>query len=230
MCQDAADKRDEVGTKMLGIQNHRRLLRAGSVSLDRVGSFSDGVFAIVVTLLVLGIRVPTLDGPGVSNQLVHALAAMAPNFLVYALSFAIVCIWWVAHTHLLAILVRADRGFVWFNCLFLLCLAFIPFPTALLGRYPGQAVAVIAYALATTAAGLSFAWMRYYSFFIAHLIRKSIARDLLRSAMLKSTMNPILHLIAATLALVNTNAAMAVIVLAPIVFLIPTRLEISEGD
>jgi uncharacterized membrane protein len=90
----------------------------------------------------------------------------------------IVCIWWVAHHHLFHLLRRSDRGLLWFNSVFLLWLAFIPFPTALLGDYPRERVAVMCCAGVTALAGLSFAWMRYYCFFIAFLTHEGLDRKL----------------------------------------------------
>jgi len=112
----------------------RGLFRVGEMSTGRIEAFSDGVFAIVITLLVLEIHVPQVSTPAISAVLTKALIAMWPKFLAYMLSFAIVCIWWVAHHHLFACIARSDRGLLWFNSLYLLWLAFIPFPTALMGR------------------------------------------------------------------------------------------------
>jgi uncharacterized membrane protein len=104
----------------------------------RIEAFSDGVFAIIFTLLVLEIHVPQVQDKGNSASLELSLLAMTPKFLSYILSFLLVCIWWVAHNHLFHILKRSDRGLLWLNSLFLLRLAFIPFPTALMGDFPRE--------------------------------------------------------------------------------------------
>ena len=131
---------------------------------SRIEAFSDGVFAIVVTILVLEIHVPQVQGKDVSGALAHSLLAMAQKFLTYILSFVIVCIWWAAHHNLFHVLKRSDRGLLWLNSLFLLWLAFIPFPTALMGDFPGERIAVICYGTLNTLAGLasrSCATMRF---------------------------------------------------------------------
>jgi uncharacterized membrane protein len=69
---------------------------------SRIEAFSDGVFAIIITLLVLEIHVPQVQGKDISAALAHSLLAMAPKFLTYILSFVLVCVWWVAHHHLLS--------------------------------------------------------------------------------------------------------------------------------
>jgi len=86
------------------------VFRVGSMSVGRIEAFSDGVFAIVVTLLVLEIHVPKVTGPNLSQALLASLYTMLPKFLSFALSFMIVCIWWVAHHHLFHLLGKADRG------------------------------------------------------------------------------------------------------------------------
>jgi uncharacterized membrane protein len=102
----------------------------------------------------------------------------------------------VAHHHFVALLAKSDRGLLWLNSLFLSWLAFVPFPTARLGDYPNQRVAVVCYGAVMTLAGLSISWMRFYAFYIGKLIVAALDRTLLKRAMLKSAMNPLLHLIA----------------------------------
>jgi uncharacterized membrane protein len=202
-----------------------RLFRVGEAPTSRIEAFSDGVFAIIITLLVLEIHVPQVQGKDVSAALAQSLLAMAPKFLTYILSFVIVCIWWVAHHHLFHILKRSDRGLLWLNSLFLLWLAFIPFPTALMGDFPGERIAVMGYGAITTLAGASFTFMRYYAFYLAKLVDESIDRSLLRSAMLKSALNPVLHCIAVLLAFVDTRLSIALYIILPLIFFIPSKLE-----
>ena len=201
------------------------LFRVGEMPTSRIEAFSDGVFAIVITLLVLEIHVPQVQGKDVSAALAHSLLAMAPKFLTYILSFVLVCIWWVAHHHLFHVLKRSDRGLLWLNSLFLLWLAFLPFPTALMGDFPGERIAVMGYGTVSTLAGVSFTFMRYYAFYLAKLVDESIDQHLLNSAMLKSALNPVLHCIALLLALVDTRLSIALYIILPLMFFIPSKLE-----
>jgi uncharacterized membrane protein len=119
----------------------------------RIAAFSDGVFSIVITLMIFSIQVPQIHGdPG--PALTRSLLALTPKFLTYGLSFVIVCIWWVAHHHLFVVLAKSDRGLLWLNSAFLFWLASVPFPTALLGDYPKQRIAVVCYGAAMAMAGL----------------------------------------------------------------------------
>jgi uncharacterized membrane protein len=197
----------------------------GVMPTSRIEAFSDGVFAIVVTLLVLELRVPAQSSLGASGTLWHALTRMSPIFLSYGLSFGITCIWWVAHHHFFALLKRSSRTLLWLNSLFLFWLASIPFPTALLGNYPNDTTAVMCYGAVMTLAGLTFSTMRYYACFVGKLVDPGMDPRLLRSAMRKSISNPILHSLAVLLALVDRRLALALYVLIPLLFFMPSRLE-----
>jgi uncharacterized membrane protein len=201
------------------------VLRVSEMSTARIEAFSDGVFAIVITLLVLEIHVPHVVGPNISAALTKSLLALMPKFLSYILSFGIVSIWWVAHHHFFDLLRRSDRGLLWFNSLFLLWLVFVPFPTALMGDYPGERIAVMCYGGVMALAGACFSWMRWYAFFAADLTYADLDRKLMRRAMWKSLLNPFLHLVAVLLALVSTRAAIALLVIVPLMFFFPSKLE-----
>jgi uncharacterized membrane protein len=203
----------------------RRLFCVGELPTARLAAFSDGVFAVAVTLLVLEVHVPQASGPQLSENLLHGLLEQAPKFFSYALSFMIICIWWVAHHHLLDLVRRTDRGLLWLNSLFLLCLAFVPFPTAMMGDYPRERVAVMFYGAVTTAAGICFACMRFYVFYVGRLVGETLDRRLMRGAMLKSAMNPLLHAAAVLLALVDTRLAMVLYTLLPLTFIVPSALD-----
>jgi uncharacterized membrane protein len=159
-----------------------RLFHFGEMPTSRIEAFSDGVFAIVITLLILSIQVPQIQGRNPGPALAGALQGMIPKFLSYALSFAIVCVWWLAHHHLFAILVKSDRGLLWLNSVFLFWLASVPFPTALLGDYPHERLAVVCYGAVMSMAGVSFSSMRFYAFYIGKLTVPGLDRKLLRRA------------------------------------------------
>jgi uncharacterized membrane protein len=201
-----------------------RFFRVGDMATSRIEAFSDSVFAVILTLLVLEIHVPELHGDHIASALAHSLLAMAPKFMAYILSFVIVCIWWVAHHHLFNVLVRSDRGLLWINSTFLLWLSFVPFPTALMGDYPREALAVMGYGAVTTLAGLSFCLMRYYAFYIAKLVDPRLEPRLLRAAMIRSLLNPLLHVVAVALALVDVRISMALYLALPLMFFIPSAL------
>ena len=126
----------------------------------RIEGFSDGVFAIAATLLVLEFGVNSKDDLG--TQLLH----LWPSYLAYVTSFVTIGIIWMNHHHTVSLLGRADRTMLFINNLLLLTVAFLPFPTRLVGddlrHGGGEEAAVLAYtATLVLMAVLHQVWWRY---------------------------------------------------------------------
>jgi len=140
------------------------------VSTERMEAFSDGVFAVAITLLILDVHVPFLQhGALVLNaHLWRALTDQWVSYVTYIVSFIIIGIMWVNHHSMFCYVVRVDRPFLFFNLLLLMCIAFIPFSTALLSAYIQQPdssgnsfmqnshVAAAIYGAVSTATGFAF--------------------------------------------------------------------------
>jgi len=114
---------------------------------ERVEMLSDGVFAIVVTLLVLELRVPAIAHERSSSELLAALLAMKTKFIGFTLSFVFVINLWFSHTVLFRVFTKIDNVMLWLNNLLLLIICFIPFPTALVGEYPGNVVGLLLFGI-----------------------------------------------------------------------------------
>ncbi len=119
---------------------------------DRIVNLSDGVFAIAITLLVLDIRAPDIPQNMVSSQLPGALLSLWPKFLSYILSFVGISAFWLIHHSIFRPIRSYDRILLYLNFLFLMIVAFLPFPTSLLGEYGDRQLPVAIYA-ATLAVG-----------------------------------------------------------------------------
>jgi uncharacterized membrane protein len=109
---------------------------------NRLEAFSDGVFAIVITLLILDVRFPA-DQP----LTLETLRGMAPHVLAFVLSFVIVGVYWVSHHNMLHFIKAVDRQLLWLNLALLLIVVFIPFPAALLGQHSESRLAVTLYGI-----------------------------------------------------------------------------------
>lgn len=107
---------------------------------SRMDAFSDGVFAIVVTLLVLELKVPKLENP-TAAALWAGLMKEKSSFIGFTLSFFYVASVWYSHVYLFKVLYQVDSVIIWLNNLSLFFICFIPFPTALIGQYTHNAVA-----------------------------------------------------------------------------------------
>jgi uncharacterized membrane protein len=128
------------------------------VETGRLEAFSDGVFAIAATLLVLLIEVPRDAGDGLG----HALVNQWPQYLAYVLSFVAIGIMWVNHHAVLTHFERADRPFLFLNLGLLMCIAFAPFPTALVAEHLHERTAALAYGLSFTVTALFFNGVWHY--------------------------------------------------------------------
>jgi uncharacterized membrane protein len=163
--------------------------------LARLEAFSDGVFAIAITLLVLEITVPLVA----DTDLLRALAEEWPSYLGYVISFLTIGWVWIGHAAITSHMKRADSLFVRLNLLLLLVVAFLPFPTRLMADYFGESeperVAVVFYGvvLLAIAALVSILWR--YALGAKELLRADVTDDELTELRSKTTPGLILLLL-----------------------------------
>jgi uncharacterized membrane protein len=120
---------------------------------NRLEAFSDGVIAIIITIMVLEMKVP-------HDTTVEALLRLWPVFVSYALSFLIVAIYWVNHHHLLHLLKRVNAKVLWLNNLLLFCMSLMPFVTGYMGENHFVPLSVSMYAVVAFASALAFLFLR----------------------------------------------------------------------
>jgi uncharacterized membrane protein len=145
------------------------------MSRSRFEAASDGVFAIAITLLVLGLAVPVLGKAVSESSLTHALQALWPNFVAYLLSFAVIGIMWNNHHMLFRTVERLDRTTWLLNLLLLGITAFIPFSTAVLGAYSSLRPAEVLYGVTLVAASITYNVLLHY--LIAHRAFRAFVTD-----------------------------------------------------
>jgi uncharacterized membrane protein len=194
-------------------------------STTRLEAFSDGVFAIAATLLVLEI--------GVSSQgdLGRELLDIWPSYLAYATSFLVIGIIWLNHHHCVSLIGRVDRTFLFVNLLLLLVVSFLPFPTKLVAQYlekPGEREAVVAYAVTMLLMAVIYnCWWRY-----ARRSRRLI-RDGVHDARLRAVdraFNPGVPAYAAVLGLAFLSPLASVVVTLVIaLFYLPSAALFERG-
>jgi uncharacterized membrane protein len=130
----------------------------------RLEAFSDGVFAIAVTLLILEIHVPARQH---AETLGHELLRIWPSYLGYLTSFLTIGVMWINHHYVFELIARVDRTMLLLNTLLLMLIAFVPFPTAVLAEFietgGARSAAVLYGATLTLTAMTYFAWWRYAS-------------------------------------------------------------------
>jgi uncharacterized membrane protein len=141
------------------------------VETTRLETFSDGVFAIAITLLVLEIAVPHLEEPG---RLGQALLDLWPSYIAYATSFITIGIMWVNHHSVFRQIRESDHRFLLVNLGLLMCISFVPFPTTLLADYAwggnGESAA-LAYGITLTITAVFFNLLWRYAAWNGRLLR-----------------------------------------------------------
>jgi uncharacterized membrane protein len=127
---------------------------------NRVEALSDGIFAIVLTLLVLELRVPHIDAPNSADELATALWDLMPKFVAWVISFVTVCVIYLNHHRLFSLLSRLDHSLFWRNANLLFWTTAIGFATALMGDYASNRLAVSFYGIVGALMALGFVLFR----------------------------------------------------------------------
>ncbi len=208
----------------MSTQNNRDV--SSLLSTNRLEAFSDGVFAVAITLLVLNLQVPQLAASVVSKDLLPKLFDLRPKLLIYALSFVIVGIYWVAHHNTFHYIKRSDRNLLWLNILLMMCIVFIPFPTALIGQYPEQQISVVIYAgtLMITGCALQLLW--WYATSGYRLVDREIDPQLVQGATRRNLMAPLIYLLAIGISFLRVEASLVFFILVPVYYIFPGRIDL----
>jgi TMEM175 potassium channel family protein len=180
------------------------------VSTSRLESFSDGVLAVAITLLVLNIQVPPLGG-----RLAHELAHQWPQYAAYATSFLTIGIIWVNHHAMIGRLQAADHGILMLNLVLLLTIGLIPFGTALLANYlragHGQNLAAGVYGGVLLAMAVAFATLNWHILFHkVQLLPADLTVALRRRILMRSVIGVVPYVLATALAVVSPYPTLAI--------------------
>lgn len=199
------------------------------VTLNRVEAFSDGVFAIAVTLLVIELHVPDLEHV-TNGELADALLDDWPSFAAFALSFATILVMWVNHHGIFTLVHHADGRFLFANGFLLLSVTAVPFPTAVVARYldtgAGEAaVALYAGVFVVIALGYNALW--WAAAYRRRLLTEEITPSQVAGVSRRFYVGPPVYGAAVGLALVN--AYLGVIVLAGL-WLFWTVMALDPGQ
>ena len=180
---------------------------------DRLTAFSDGVIAIIITIMVLELHVP--HGSDAS-----ALAAIAPGLLTYVLSFIYVGIYWNNHHHLLHTVTRVDGLILWANLHLLFWLSLFPFTTGWMGQNHFTTVPTALYGIVLLLAAIAY-YLLQQEIIRAQgqesILKKAVGRDW------KGRLSPLLYVLAVVAALRFAWLAQGILAIAALIWLIPDR-------
>ncbi len=184
----------------------RAAFERDSVEFGRALTFTDGVFAIAITLLVVGIEVPKIPDTQSVGELASELGEISGSFISFVISFLVIGRYWIAHHAFCSHLARMDQGFLFLNLLYLMFVAFLPFPTSLLGNFFENPLSITIYA-ATVAAVSGMEVVLFADARRNHLLESEIPDDVFRWGALMSTTPVIFFLLSIPLAYVSTTLA-----------------------
>jgi TMEM175 potassium channel family protein len=182
--------------------------RERTLELDRLVNFSDAVFAIAATVLVLSISFSLqLKQPDLDRKLWHEFGDVVPQVLAYALSFFIIARNWLGHHRMFKMIRRIDGRFIALNLVVLGLIALVPFPTEVYGNYPNERPALIVYCVAISAPSIASTVMFRYAAQGNRLIDPSTPPEWLTHSLLRSLTIPAVFLSSIPLSFVAVGLA-----------------------
>ncbi len=204
----------------------RGLARAEEIEYDRVLFFSDAIFAIAITLLVVDLQVPDVPHLDSADQLRDSIAQIGG----FALSFAVIGLFWVAHHSLFRYIKGLNRQLVLLNLLFLGCVAFLPYPTSVLSAAGDQVPATVFYAASISATGLAETAVWLYAVHIRELALPGVPPSVHRWVLLRILRAPVVFLASIPFAVRQPDLAKYLWLLVFVSGLVLRRLEPPEAE
>jgi uncharacterized membrane protein len=185
----------------------------GGMGSERLTAFTDGVVAVIITIMVLDLRAP-------ETASLAGLLPVGPKLLAYALSFVYVAIYWNNHHHFFKLVPRVTGALLWANLNLLFWLSLIPFATGWMGEHPAAPAPTAAYGVSLLMPAI--AWYIMQTAIIAAQganspMAKAIGRDL------KGKIAPVLYLAGVALAFVSTGVSQALYAVVALMWLVPDR-------
>jgi TMEM175 potassium channel family protein len=195
----------------------------GAAGVARVEAFSDGVFAIAITLLILNIQLPKQE----QGTLADALLQLWPAYLAYALSFGIIGIMWANHHNIFRYIGRANHLLVMLNVALLFWVAFLPFPTAVLADHlrhtANRTAATVLYGGTLTCTALCFNLLWRYAATRRRLLRSDADQHLVDGVTREYRFGPLFYLVATLVAFGNVWVSLAIHAGLAGLYVLPTK-------
>lgn len=198
----------------------------------RLEAFSDGVFAIAVTLLVLELRAPMPGTLHEGESLFHALWHEWPSYLAFVTSFVTVLIVWINHHNLFKMIRRTDHNFLLLNGFLLLVVTFIPFPTNVLAEYiqqPDARTASVFYAGTFLAMAIAFNVLWRYASHDGRLLARDADQSLVRTINKQFRIGPLTYVFCVVAALINAVAGFALVIVLAVYWALPEHVRPGPG-
>ena len=190
----------------------------------RIEALTDGIFATVMTVLVLGLKPPDVNLS--ESRLEFEIMGLSSNILVYAFSFVVLGVYWIGHHNQFHYVKRTDRVFLWVNIIFLLTIGFVPFSTSLLGEYPFSPTAVRVYGANLAVTGLALYAVWWYATSRHRLVEKDLDPHIVSLAKRRTIIGPIVSLLGIGLSFLDTRISLLLYLLLIPFFIRPSHIDI----
>ena len=197
----------------------------GGLTKGRIEALTDGVFAIVLTLLILDIKVPEIPPAKVGEDLMWRLFLLWPKILGYVISFVILGVYWVGHHAVYHYIRRSDRVLLWANMFFLMAVAFVPFSAALFSAYARQPLAVRIYGYNQLGAALCLYAQWWHATRGRRLVDHDLPARVVRLASLRILTAPALYIFAIGFSTVQPIVSVLIYLLVPVFYILPGRID-----
>jgi len=185
---------------------------------NRLEAFSDGVFSIVITLLILDVKIPDRDHI-TNGQLIESLQAVLPNAITFIFTFLIVGVFWVAHHRIFGIVRAVDSKLLWLNILYLMFIVLIPFPASILARHPLLQVSILIYSATLLLVGFfHFIFIRYL-YKHPELCEDGLSEHVFKQAIKVTAIGPCCYLLTILISFFNVYVSFGFI-LVPFVYFV----------
>lgn len=187
------------------------------MSHSRLDQLADGIFAIVMTVLVFDIKVPVFWGPLDNTDLWLEVKTLFPVFLSYVLSFALLFTYWRAHHFFVSIYAKnVDTMLTNINALFFMLVSLVPFSSSILGHFYMNELAVIIFGTHIILIGLTLYWMRRYVFYSEHIQNPEITEREIRGSTIRTLAPVVFAVIAMALSFISIKLSLFLFTLAVI--------------
>ncbi|OGI60384.1 hypothetical protein A2641_01575 [Candidatus Nomurabacteria bacterium RIFCSPHIGHO2_01_FULL_37_25] len=200
------------------------------MSHTRLDQLSDGIFAIVMTILVFEIKVPIIFEPVNNHDLWLEVENLLPLFLSYLLSFSLLFTYWRAHHFFVSVYAKnVDSMLTNINALFFMLVSLIPFSARVLGDFPKNELSIVIFATHIILIGLSLYWMRRYVLYSEHIKNPEISKKEIRGSTIRTLVPVVFAIIAIAICFWNIPTSLTLLTLAVIFNLSSYSTQLFEN-
>lgn len=197
---------------------------------ERLEAFSDSVFAIVMTLLFIELRLPEVSDKTDWRNLLAEIWKLKAVFFSIFISFTFVAIFWTAHHQFFRTLQKTTRGLLFLNVAFLFFVSFVPFPASIMSRSPDNPTAVVFFGATVLMTSILLVVLRWYAWFKHEEISDISTPTMIRQALSRSLVMVGIYAVGIGVSFFYPLAAVVIYLLTPLTLLFPVTVEVESKD